>query len=189
MGHPHHASARPRRSALGASGLLLVCLLLLGDFPQQATAQADPPAYTQRKYKDIRNGDSPPDAQKSGDMTKQANWASNPQASKLAGAAGSAVREALPLRRPSQRRCQLQARVRHRTSQPPALASRSHGTPIFYPRRSNTYPPLRHERSQLDHWSAWFDKKFGKFTKDPRHHEGLKGAALMTLLIVFMFLP
>jgi hypothetical protein len=42
---------------------------------------------------------------------------------------------------------------------------------------------------QLDRWSTWFDKKFGKFTKDPRHHEGMKSAALMTVLIIFMFLP
>jgi hypothetical protein len=42
---------------------------------------------------------------------------------------------------------------------------------------------------QLDQWSTWFDKKFGKFTRDPRHHEGMKGAALMTILIIFMFVP
>ena len=90
--------ARPRRSRssslLLTSGLLLAALLLLAAPPLTA-AQADPPSHTQRKYKDIRNGDVPPPdpaaESAKAEATKKANWASNPQASKLAAGAASMV--------------------------------------------------------------------------------------------------
>jgi hypothetical protein len=40
-----------------------------------------------------------------------------------------------------------------------------------------------------DSLAAWFDAKFGHLSKDPRHQEGIRSAALMTVLLFLMFVP